>query len=364
MLLWLLIAILATLAAAALIFAARTSHKDTGDRTAASQSHFQAQLNEIESDLKVNRLTPAQAEAAKAELAREVLTFRKDAAANVQVAKSSLPAFAMPLLAVAGPVLALGIYALTGQPELPAQPLAGREAPAEISFDEALAQIEAQMAETPDDIRGWQALAPAYMRAERFADAENAFSRIIELGGRDADALTDLAEAKLMQQDGVAGPQIISLLTEARDLDPENIRPRFYLAGEATRAGDWDEAISAWEALIDMAEGDEPWLAVARNGFAVAEARGEAPAPDPSAGQFDPDQLEMIAAMVDQLATRLAQQGGTLEEWTRLVQSYLVLGDSESAAITYRAAIAAYPDADGREDLDAMAAQAGLGANE
>lgn len=364
MLLWLLIVILATLVGGALIFAARSAHRSGNSSTVADHSHFQSQLSEIESDLKVNRLTPGEADSAKAELAREVIKYRNENEARDGTSVFSLPGYAVTMLAFAGPLLALGLYALVGQPHLPAQPLAGRNPPAEVTFEDALAQIEAQMVETPDDIRGWQALAPAYMRAERFADAERAFARIVELGGRNADALTNLAEAKLMQQSGVAGPDIIALFTEAAALDPENVRPRFYLAGEATRAGDWDEAIAAWQELLLMASGDEPWLAVARNGLTVAESRGEPPTNDLSSDQFDPDQLEMIAAMVDQLTNRLAQQGGTLEEWTRLVQSHLVLGDSESAAIAYRAAIAAYPEPFGREDLDAMAAKAGLIANE
>lgn len=359
MLLWLLIAILATLVAGALVFAARNrivaSHHDAD----ANQSHFRAQLAEIEADVTVGRLSDAEAEAAKAELAREVLKFRTDGKTK-SPATSLFPQWLLPGLALAGPLLGVLIYALVGQPGLPSLPLATRPPPVEITFDEAVAQIEARLVQNPDDIEGWQALAPAYMRNERFADAEAAFTRILELGGRDAETLTDVAEAKLMQRDGVAGPEILALLNEAVQTDPENIRARFYLAGEATRAGEWDAAISGWEQLIALSNGGEPWLDVARNGLAVANARGETPQPL----QADPDQLEMIAGMVDQLASRLAQQGGTLEEWTRLVQSHLVLGDKESAAIAYRAAIAAYPSAAGREQLDGLAAEAGIVADE
>ncbi len=358
-LLWLLIAALATLAAGALVFTVRRRGREAQDEGDANTAHFQAQLAEIESDLRLDRLTPVEAEAAKAELAREVLKHRSAAKARGKSGKDRQSAWVLVALAFAAPLLALALYAQIGQPGMPSQPLAGRQPPAEITFDEAVAQIEQQLEITPDDIRGWQALAPAYMSAERYVDAEQAFTRILELGGRNAEALTDLAEARLMQNEGAADPETLALLKEAVDLDPASIRARFYLAGEATRTGNWDEAIALWQELIDMAEDDEPWLAIARNGLATAEARGEAPPPN-----VDPDQLEMIRGMVDQLAARLAQEGGSLEEWTRLVQSHLVLGDIESAAIAYRAAIAAYPDPEGRSALDEMAEQAGISADD
>lgn len=359
-LLWLLIAALATLAAGVLVFAVRNRLPETRGRIDANTAHFQAQLAEIESDLRLNRLTPAEAESARAELAREVLKHQSNAEDHPEKVVEKQSVWVLAALAIAAPLLAIVLYAQFGQPELPSQPLAGRELPQQITFEDALAQIEQQLQLAPDDIRGWEALAPAYMSAERYADAEQAFVRILELGGRNAETLTDLAEARLMQNDGAADPGTMDLLQEAVSLDPANIRARFYLAGEATRAGNWDEAISGWQDLIEMSEGNEPWLAIARNGLAAAEARGDAP----TALDVDPDQLEMISGMVDQLAARLAQEGGTLEDWTRLVQSHLVLGDIESAAIAYRAAIEAYPEPESRVGLDEMAERAGITADD
>ena len=107
----------------------------------------------------------------------------------------------------------------------------------------------------------------------------------------------------------------------------------------------------------------------------MAEARG---VPDPSQSQAGPTQSPAgadqtapapqnspaqdaaIRNMVEGLATRLAQDGGTLAEWTRLVRSYLVLGETEKARQSYLEARSAYPDASKRSQLDNMAAQAGI----
>ena len=64
--------------------------------------------------------------------------------------------------------------------------------------------------------------------------------------------------------------------------------------------------------------------------------------------------------MVNGLADRLNKQGGSLDEWTRLVRSEVVLGDLAKAQAAYDSARKAYPDAGARQDLDALAAQAGL----
>jgi cytochrome c-type biogenesis protein CcmH len=64
--------------------------------------------------------------------------------------------------------------------------------------------------------------------------------------------------------------------------------------------------------------------------------------------------------MVEGLDARLKSEGGTIEEWTRLVQSRLVLGEQGAAQLAYDAAIAAYPDPGVRVELDALARAAQL----
>src|SRR5690606_17130590 len=127
---------------------------------------------------------------------------------------------------------ALATYAALGQPELPAQPLASRAAPpSEGEFEVAVARIEARLRSTPDDLRGWSVIAPVYMQLGRFADAERAYRRVLELGGPTADAQTDLGEAVMMAGGGEVSQEALDLFRSAAALDPEHTRSRFYLAG-------------------------------------------------------------------------------------------------------------------------------------
>ena len=74
------------------------------------------------------------------------------------------------------------------------------------------------------------------------------------------------------------------------------------------------------------------------------------------------DRMEMIRGMVGQLSERLYADGGSVEEWARLISSLGVLGDTEKAKEAWDKAQVAFA---GQEDalsaLRAAAEQAGVG---
>jgi len=189
----------------------------------------------------------------------------------------------------------------------------------------------------------------------RFEDAARAYGRVIELSEPSAQLLTARAEALLLAADAAGSDEALDLLREAVAMEPDHVQSRLYLASELTRTGEYDEAAAHWRAAIDLAQGDEPWLSAARQGLAVAENDGV----DRSAEE----QAEMIGQMVESLSTRLFAQGGSIEEWSQLVRSYIVLGDLENAQKAYDAAVAAYPAAFDRGELDSLALGAGLELN-
>jgi cytochrome c-type biogenesis protein CcmH len=348
---WLLAIVVTVIACAALYYAAagRTVNAGAGAVDDATTAHYRLQLKEIDADIASGRLGEAEGVAARGEMARELIHLKQEARPDTDSDKRNKPVLLMAIGATA--LLAFGAYAALGNPELPSSPLAGRPI-GEMTLAEAVARIETQLTRTPDDLRGWVAIAPAYMQMGRFADAERAYRRILALGGVSADSETDLAEAILMKQAGSATGEPLELLKSAAARDPQHMRSRFYLAGEATRVGEYQSAIGQWNELIAMAAGDEPWLAAARQGLAAANAGLDGATAPPS--QAD------IAAMVEGLAGRLGSEGGSIEEWTQLVRSRLVLGQTAEAQAAYDAARQAYPDSTARTELDILAADNGL----
>jgi cytochrome c-type biogenesis protein CcmH len=349
---WVLAIVVTAVACAALYYAAagRMVNASAGPVDDATSAHYRLQLKEIDSDIASGRLGDAEGVAARGEMARELIRLKGEK--KRLGGDAQRPALLIAIAATV--VLAFGAYALLGNPDLPSAPLADRPL-TDMTLEEAVARIETQLTSTPDDLRGWVAVAPAYMQLGRFAEAERAFRRIIELDGANADRETDLAEAIMMTEAGVATGEATVLLQSAAARDPQHVRSRFYLAGEATRLGEFQSAIAQWHALIALANGDEAWLAAAQSGLDAATAGVNGETPTPSADD--------IAAMVEGLSTRLASEGGSIAEWTQLVRSRLVLGQVAEAQAAYDAARAAYPDAAVRTELDVLAADNGLVAN-
>lgn len=352
MVFWILAIAMTALASAALYYASgrqRVNAAPVPDTDgSATAAHLKLQYREIEADARAGRLGEDEARAARAELAREVLRVEAEAPAGGPSTKGR-SVVALSVLGAA--VLAFAVYAGIGSPQLPAQPLAQRPAlPGQMTMEEAVARIETELARNPADIRGWRAIAPAYLQMGRAEDAVRAYRQVLALAPPTADDETRLAEALLVVQEGSFAGEPLQLLQSAAARDPAHIRSRYYLAGEATSAGRFEEAAERWQALIDMAQGEEAWLPNARQGLATATAARDGMGAGP----------EAIRARVADLAARLADGGGSEEEWAQLIRSYLVLGDRDAAAAAYRDALVDHPRTAERFILDTLAADNGL----
>ena len=87
------------------------------------------------------------------------------------------------------------------------------------------------------------------------------------------------------------------------------------------------------------------------------------PQPTPGASAAVPEaQKAMIEGMVSRLANRLASNGGSLDEWARLIRPYTVLHEADKAkAALADARKALAPDPNAVAGLDALAHALGLG---
>ena len=390
MTLWIFIALLCLITLFALFFSARNRAQDKSDQPAKENSneteqHFKLQLADIEANLLATKLSETDAQVARAELAREIVQHRaalSDVDSKLQKPDQKMTGWILGAVSLASIGLALIVYLSLGSPDqsIFTAPQAlqdnAQQNSAAAQFAVALEKVEQQMIADPGDVRGWQVLGPAYMRLQRFDDAVGAYRKVLELSPPTADSQTDLAEALLMASSGDASPEVIQLLQDAAQSDETHTRSRFYLAAEATRKEQWDEAIAYWQELLALSSGQEQWVEIAQNGLAVAMARGaplpeqqtvdtsDADTPDSAdAPQAGDDQSALILSMVQRLDERLSTEGGTIEEWTRLVRSFLVLGETDKALNAYNSAKTAFPDSSQRAELEAIAQQAGFSQN-
>ena len=272
------------------------------------------------------------------------------------------------------PLLAVALYAVLGSPDLPGQPFAARtpgrrgERSEAIRSRQLLARVEAHLEENPNDGRGWEVVAPVYMKLERYEDAAKARRKAISLLGATAGREVDLGEALTAAANGVISEEAKAAFDRAIALDAENFKAQFYLGLAAEQDGNAAEAARMWRGLIAKAPADAPWLAVVRQSLARVDAPaaevpaasspppgaapGGAPGPRPediaAAGEMTEQQRsQMIRGMVDRLATRLHENGSDLDGWLRLLRAYKVLGEhakAKAAVAEARAALANEPD--------------------
>jgi cytochrome c-type biogenesis protein CcmH len=302
---------------------------------------YQDQLDEIARDRAAGLIGEREAEAARIEVSRRLLAAADSAAAD-DAGTTSPPApwrrRSVALIALIGlPAGVAGLYLALGSPNVADQPLSARlAAPVESRPVEALvADVEKHLEAHPDDDRGWQVIAPIYMRLGRFDDAVRARRNAVRLGAT-ADREADLGEALVAAADGIVTAEAKTVFDRARALDPKNPKAQFYVGLSAEQDGKPKEAAATWHELLDRAPPGAPWTEFVRQSLARVEPG--AGASGPSAGEFaavanlpSEQRSDMVRGMVERLAERLKRDGSDLDGWLRLVRAYTVLGERDKA---------------------------------
>jgi cytochrome c-type biogenesis protein CcmH len=321
-------------------------------RSGSDVAVYRDQIEEIRRDQAVGLIGGSEAAAAQVEVSRRLIAAADAEAAAPPAPPAATTTFRHRAVTVAAlvllPAAAVALYLMVGSPMLPGQPLASR-APAERqSIAHMLAQVEAHLAKNPKEGRGWEVVAPIYLRMGRFDDAVKARRLALELSGATAERHSGLGEALTAAANGIVTAEALASFKAALSLDPDHVKARFFVGLAAEQDGRVAEAIATWRALLDGAPPDAPWAAFVRD--ELNRATGGGPSEDQVAAAADlpPEQrIAMIKGMVARLAERLGKDGSDIEGWLRLVRSYMVLGEREqalTAAGEARRALAAEPD--------------------
>ncbi len=302
-------------------------------RSGSDLAVYRDQLDEIGRDHAAGRIGDSEAGAAEVEVSRRLL-----AAADAEAAKAhAVPAPARLRGAAATAALLIVSFgsALTylalGSPMLPSQPLASRNQ--NQSIETLIAQVENHLASNPNDGRGWEVIAPIYLRLGRIDDAIKARRNALALNGETSERQAGLGEALVAASDGKLTLEAKKAFQRAVDLDAGNIKARYFLGVAAEQEGQPAAAVGIWRAMLVGAPADAPWADFIRREVArVAGSPGPSAEDVAAASELAPEQrTAMVQTMVARLAERLQRNGSDLDGWLRLVRSYMVLGDREKA---------------------------------
>lgn len=345
---------------------------------------YRDQLAEVERDLARGVLAEDEAGRLRTEVSRRLLDADRALQGDAAVAGKRGAGPMAALFVVAVLVAAVWGYMRLGAPGYPDMPLAeriamaedlraSRPAQAEVEADisepalpeaidpqylELMAKLREAVAARPLDIQGQELLAQNEARLGRFGAAYKAQEQVIALREPKSTAEDHavLAELMIMAARGYVSPEAEAALTEALRRDPMNGTALYYSGVLFAQIGRPDQAFALWRGLLESSVPGDPWVAPLRAQIGEMALRAGvnyripedvAPGMDPNAApalagpstadieaaaeMTEGDRTAMIEGMVAQLSQRLATEGGSAQEWARLIGAYGVLGQTERA---------------------------------
>jgi cytochrome c-type biogenesis protein CcmH len=430
MTLWIILTIM-TSAAAVLLSAPFIRRFDRPQAESAGDIEvYRDQLKEVESEQQQGLIDDIQAETARLEIKKRALAADKIAQPVMPNLSGGERSFAM--ICVTGIVVlgSVGLYAATGNPDLPSTRGSGAMQQASASFtrdpatpaspvaalqtfvsenqsppqpqpdlppvDEMIRRLAARLSQNPKDLQGWRTLGWSYLNIGRFSEASEAYAKAIELSPNDAEIRSARIEALVRSADGVVTTDARNAIEDTLKIDPKNAHARFFRGLEKEQEGDKTSALTEWQEVLRDADPNESWVPDLKNRIselervlgtdAAARTTGARPAivggrpetlrapggsptapaiekgPSPqdvkAAEAMAPaDRSAMIRGMVDRLANRLEKSPRDADGWIKLMQSRVVLGETELAKQALARGIEAFTDDVQQRDRIVTAAQ-------
>ncbi len=372
---------------------------------------YRDQLKEVDKDLARGVIGEEDAARMRTEISRRILAadaqIQKTEEGEGSRARGSVALIGVLLIAVIGG--SFGLYTQLGAPGYRDMPLQVRVDEAQARRDTRPTQAEAEadapprepvepgeefitlmeklrtaVAKNPDDIQGQELLVRNEANLGNMQAAYAAQAKIIELKGEEVTAGDHVLMANLLISAAAdyVSPEAEDSLRAALELDPYNNLARYYWGLMMWQTGRPDAAYRVWDQVLRQSPADAPWVPSIRATitelawYAGVDYKMPAPTPEHSAdglsgptaedmeaaGEMDAeDRQAMIQGMVDQLSDRLATEGGTPQEWARLIGAYGVLGETERAQLIWEEAQQVFAEApEALSIVRAGAVQAGL----
>jgi len=368
-----LLFLLATAFAIALLAFPFIRRDEVQDRRAFDLSVYRDQLAELDRDLERGVIDAEASRAAKVEIERRILALAADeeqieATPTVSASKFGLVSTAALVISV--PLASALLYLQLGTPDMPDQPLAARIIPEQNQSGEAsvlanIQEIRGRLEAAPEDGELWALLARTQLAAGLYGDAAGSFNKAISYEEDDLVLRAQLGEAMVYAAEGQVTPRAVEVFEEVVSIAPNEPRARYYLGMAMAQEGNIDGALAGWSDLLASSPANAPWrqqiigavrsmlqnvgrpadevVASLPDGIPVGEESGitsqaglKTLAPD--------EQNEQIRGMVEGLAARLENEPGDVEGWVMLGRSRMVLGEPEAAKEAFEQAIELAPD--------------------
>ncbi len=373
MVLWVLFAFMT----AALIWVVLKPFHHVRDRqdSAAGEDRlavYKAQIAGIDGDVERGVLTASDAEVLRAEVGRRLLVLvddERDLPGDTAQTDLAAPTQGVTLGVIATvPSIALALYIAIGSPLLPSQPHASRvhQDSDGVRLAELVRRVERQLLQQPEDGKGWDVIAPVYVKTGRYADGAEAYRKATRILGETPARVFGFAEARVFADNGIVSEASRKAFLRGLALQPNRPTARFWLAIAKQQDGNLMAARQDLAGLLERTDDGSPFKRTIADHLRDIDAKlrdaGQVPVPAVVASQSNAETAAMIDGMVSGLAQRLKDDANDLKGWKRLIRSYVVLQRSTDAATAMRKAREVFAAEPGKLDqLRKLARELNLG---
>lgn len=232
------------------------------DRTALNVALYEERLAELVAQHGAGTLSDAQLEAGRADAARELLEDT-EGSETPRIAKlgRSVPLIAAVLV----PLVGYGLYTHWGASDKVQMARQFSEQPRTV--EEMTAHLEQAVQDQPDSAEAWYFLGRTYMNQERPGDAAKAFSRVVEIAGRQPELLGQWAQALYFARDRKWSEELQALTDEALQSDPQELTTLGLLGIAAYEESRYQDAVRFWEQLVAALPEEDPSREAIRGGI-------------------------------------------------------------------------------------------------
>ena len=123
-------------------------------------------------------------------------------------------------------------------------------------------------------------LGQAYLSLGRYSEAANAFDQAINIVPDSAFLFASLGQALLFDANGTMTPAAREAFARALDVDPTDVRARFFMAEALYQSGETEAAIAAWQALLAGAPPDAAYRGMIEARLAALTPQAETHEPE------------------------------------------------------------------------------------
>ena len=274
------------------------------DRNQQNVAIARDRFKELESEYGRGTLAEGDYEQARQELEQALLNDVDESVVTSASVSSSTTRASLAWVVIGVPLAAVLLYlqlgtpaALQPQAQVAAAPQQGHaDGDSTASMEQLVASLAAKLQQEPDNAEGWFMLGRSYMSMGRYAEAAEAFQRVLDQVGDDPAVMLRYADAQAMAQGGKISGKPFEMIKKALLLKPDDATG-LWLAGLGyEEQGQYELAVQHWRKLEPMMQDDPASLNEVRNLIARAEQKLGRPASTAMAETAAPEPLAVAGA--------------------------------------------------------------------